>query len=71
MSLSFASLYAATIRSLTISIDKALKNKNKFEIIIAKTIKGKGVKAIENNPAWHHKAPSLEELKKFKKELMN
>ncbi len=59
------------IRSLTISIDKALKNKNKFEIIIAKTIKGKGVKAIENNPAWHHKAPSLEELKKFKKELMN
>ena len=59
------------IRSLTISIDKALKNKNKFEIIIAKTIKGKGVKAIENNPAWHHKAPSQEELKKFKKELMN
>tara|TARA_Y100000768_G_scaffold251559_1_gene191104 strand:+ start:51 stop:806 length:756 start_codon:yes stop_codon:yes gene_type:complete len=59
------------IRSLTISIDKALKNKNKFEIIIAKTIKGKGIKAIENNPAWHHKAPSQEELKKFKKELMN
>ena len=59
------------MRALTISMDKALKNKNKFEIIIAKTIKGKGVKAIENNPAWHHKAPSSEELKKFKNELMN
>ena len=59
------------IKSLTFSIDKALKNKNKFEIIIAKTIKGKGIKTIENNPAWHHKAPSNEELKRFKKELMN
>ena len=59
------------IKSLTFSIDRALKNKNKFEIIIAKTIKGKGIKTIENNPAWHHKAPSNEELKKFKKELMN
>ena len=59
------------MKALTISMDKALKNKNKFEIIIAKTIKGKGVKAIENNPAWHHKAPSSEELKKFKNELMN
>ena len=58
------------MKALTLSMDKALKNKNKFEIIIAKTIKGKGVKAIENNPAWHHKAPSSEELKKFKKELM-
>ena len=59
------------IKSLMLSIDKALKNKKKFEIIIAKTIKGKGIKAIENNPAWHHKAPSNEELKRFKKELMN
>ena len=59
------------IKSLTFSIDRALKNKNKFEIIIAKTIKGKGIKTIENNPAWHHKAPSNEELKRFKKELMN
>ena len=59
------------IKSLKLAIDKAFKNKNKFEIIIAKTIKGKGVKAIENNPAWHHKAPSKEELIKFKNELMN
>ena len=50
-------------------INSSLKNKKKFCIIIANTIKGKGVKSIENNPAWHHKSPSIEELKSFKKEL--
>lgn len=30
--------------------------------IIAKTIKGKGIAEMENNPAWHHRAPSAEEL---------
>ena len=38
-------------------------------ILIANTIKGKGIISIENNPAWHHKAPSKEEMKKFKLEL--
>jgi len=30
--------------------------------IIANTIKGKGVKAMENNPAWHHAAPKMNEV---------
>lgn len=30
--------------------------------IIAETIKGKGCRTLENNPAWHHKAPSSSEL---------
>ncbi len=54
------------------AIDKALKLsiKNKsFNIIIANTIKGYGVKSIANNPAWHHKVPSTQELKIFKSEL--
>ena len=46
-----------------------LKNKKSFVIIIANTIKGKGIKSIENNPAWHHKAPTKQELLLFKKEL--
>ena len=46
-----------------------LKNKKNFVIVIANTIKGKGVKSIENNPAWHHKAPTKQELLSFKKEL--
>ncbi|MFZ4776056.1 MAG: transketolase [Terrimicrobiaceae bacterium] len=31
-------------------------------MIIANTIKGKGCQEMENNPAWHHKAPSPVEL---------
>ena len=53
-------------------IDKILKLslKNKlFNIIIANTIKGYGVKSIANNPAWHHKVPTAQELKIFKNEL--
>lgn len=30
--------------------------------VIAKTIKGYGVKSMENNPAWHHRSPNEEEL---------
>ncbi len=57
------------VKSLTIAIKKAVKSKNSFQILIANTIKGKGISAIENNPAWHHKAPSKEEMKNFKVEL--
>ena len=47
---------------------KTLKS-NCFNIIIANTVKGYGVKSIENNPAWHHKSPTVQELEIFKKEL--
>jgi transketolase len=30
--------------------------------VIANTVKGKGCKEMENNPAWHHKAPKADEL---------
>ena len=56
----------------TPSIDKILRkcvNNKQFSIIIANTVKGFGIKAIENNPAWHHKAPSAKEIEIFKKEL--
>ena len=42
---------------------------NYFNIIIANTTKGFGIKAMENNPEWHHKTPSIKELKSFKSEL--
>jgi transketolase len=42
---------------------------NKPKAIIANTIKGCGVKEMENNPAWHHRIPSEEELNKMLKEL--
>ncbi|OGF26079.1 transketolase [Candidatus Falkowbacteria bacterium RIFOXYB2_FULL_47_14] len=39
--------------------------------VIAKTIKGEGVKFIENNPAWHHKTPTEEEYEQIIAELNN
>ena len=39
-------------------------------IIIANTIKGKGIKVMENNHAWHHKTPSREELDKMLSEII-
>ena len=56
------------ISSIDKTIKKCLKDKN-FNIIIANTVKGYGIKTIANNPAWHHRAPTAQELMKFKKEL--
>lgn len=38
-------------------------------VIVACTIKGRGCKRMENEPAWHHRAPSQEELTAILKEL--
>jgi len=37
--------------------------------IIAETIKGYGVPSMENNPAWHHRAPTADELKQLMNEI--
>lgn len=39
-------------------------------MIIAHTIKGKGVKFMENNNNWHYRSPNYLELLKSKKELI-
>ena len=46
-----------------------IKTSKKPRAIIANTIKGYGAKSMENNPAWHHKSPSLEELNILLEEL--
>lgn len=38
--------------------------------IIANTVKGKGSMTMENNPAWHHKFPTQEELGAILEELI-
>ena len=44
-------------------IEKALKQRtNKPIMIIANTIKGNGIPTMENNPAWHHAAPKMNEV---------
>lgn len=53
-------------------LEKALTKENvtgKPTIILANTIKGKGVSIVENDPRWHFKLPSKKELKTFMAEL--
>ena len=45
------------------------KKQDKPIMIIANTIKGKGVSFMENNVSWHGKAPNYEEYEKAMKEL--
>lgn len=50
------------------AIEKANHSDKPF-VIIANTVKGKGVSFMENNVGWHGKAPSDEDLEKAIKEL--
>jgi len=43
--------------------------KDKPNVIIANTVKGKGVSFMENNLLWHYRAPDDEEFKKAMEEL--
>jgi transketolase len=43
--------------------------KGKPSVIIAKTIKGKGLPIAENKVEWHHKVPTLEQYRELDKEL--
>ena len=45
------------------------KNNNKPNIIIANTIKGKGVKFMENTVLWHYKSPNEKQLGDAMKDL--
>lgn len=49
--------------------DEAEKTKGRPSIIIAKTIKGKGVSFMENNVEWHGVAPNKELAEKALREL--
>jgi transketolase len=43
------------------SVNLALETKGQPTVIIANSVKGKNVSFMENNPAWHGKAPNNEE----------
>ena len=53
------------------AIEAALlaRDPQKPTAVIAETIKGHGVKQMENNPAWHHRCPSREEMEAMFQEL--
>ena len=47
----------------------SIKNMKKPKIIIADTIKGKGVSFMENNNLWHYKNPDLKQLNQALQEI--
>jgi len=51
------------------SLTESALEKEKPIVIIARTIKGKGVSFMEGDNIWHYKAPSEEEYQKALKEL--
>jgi len=53
----------------TFEYAKTLSNDKKNVLIIANTIKGKGISFMENNVEWHGKAPNKEQYEKAIKEL--
>ena len=55
--------------SLLATIGKARQRRTRPTVIIAHTIKGKGVSFMENNPAFHGRAPNKEEFEQAMAEL--
>lgn len=51
------------------AFEKTKQQKEKPTVIIAKTVKGKGVSFMENVISWHGKAPNKEQYFKAKEEL--
>jgi len=51
------------------AIEAARNYKEKPTIILANTIKGKGISYMENDNSWHQKAPSAEQLEIARREL--
>jgi len=57
------------IQQILGAIDKTRNKMRKPHMIIAHTVKGKGVSFMENNINWHGKAPTQEEAKKAIEEI--
>lgn len=51
------------------AVNEAKETKGKPTMIVAKSVKGKGVSFMENNPAWHGAAPKKEDFDKAVAEL--
>ncbi|MCX6773039.1 MAG: transketolase [Candidatus Micrarchaeota archaeon] len=58
-----------SVEQLIAAFEEAAATKGKPSVIIAKTVKGKGVSFMENIAGWHGRAPTREELDKALAEL--
>jgi transketolase len=57
------------IKELALLMDSCPAESGKPQLVIARTIKGKGVSFIENRAEWHHKVPNADQLDKAIEEL--
>ncbi len=55
--------------ALLATLDKARRRRTRPTVIVANTVKGKGVSFMENNPGFHGRAPNAEEFAKAMEEL--
>lgn len=51
------------------AVRRAMRRRGRPHAIVADTVKGKGVREMENNPEWHSRAITAEQLDRFLKEL--
>jgi len=58
-----------SVEALSKAFEEARSTKGKPTVIIAKTVKGKGVSFMENQAGWHGRAPNKDELDKALTEL--
>lgn len=57
------------LRALRETLESAPFKKGKPSLIIAHTVKGKGISFMENTPIWHYRLPNRKEMKIACKEL--
>ena len=57
------------LRQVLAAIEEAKATRGRPTVIIARTVKGKGVSFMENNPDFHGRAPSREEYERAMAEL--
>ena len=55
--------------ALVLAVDLAKKSPCRPSVILARTVKGKGVSFMENNNKWHQNAPTEEEYRTAKAEI--
>ena len=59
-----------SMQQIISALNLAVLHRGNPTVIIAHTIKGKGVSYMENDNSWHQKAPTLEQLEIARQELM-
>ena len=55
--------------AIAAALDAAEGIKGKPSMIVAKTVKGKGVSFMEDDNNWHYRVPKAEEVERAKREL--